>query len=119
MIIHTTALCICKQQIDLQHVSSPEDVALVEIHQHHVTPHLSLVRTEHLLLLQVTVVLFEGLQTFGHVLIVDLVVEGVHVLLTKTLRTEDVEAHTLLQQGRALCATELLLSDLLQRNEKK
>ena len=66
----------------------PENVATVEVHEHHVGPELGLVRTLDAVALEVAVHLLQRLQALGQVLVVDPRVEHHHVLFTQPLPAE-------------------------------
>lgn len=74
---------------------------------------------EGLLRGQVLVHLLQTLQALGHVLVVDLGVEGRHVLLAEVVGAVHVEAGALLDQRHGVGAAEALLGDVLLDGQRE
>lgn len=97
--------------VSLHH--GPQDVAVVELHQHAVLAELRLPAAVGVPGCQVLVHLLQTLQALGHVLVVDLGVKRRHGLLAQVVGAVDVEARALLDQRHRAGAAQPLLGDVL------
>lgn len=97
---------------------APEDIPLVEVEQHVVALELGLAGAGHAPAPQVLVHLLQALQALGHVLVVDLGVEGRHGLLTHEVSAVDVQPGTLLDQGHGRGVAQVLLRDVLAASKR-
>lgn len=96
----------------------PQDVTVVELHQHAVLAELGLPGAVDVTCRQIFVHFFQTLQALCHVLIVDLGVERWNMLLAEMVGAVHVEARALLDQRHGVWAAQALLGDVLWVRER-